>query len=407
MSQINGKNPSNLRFFGRLNLNVLLLTSSYPIPGHESWAPFVKDKVLALAEKGNKMTVMVFSPENRFEEFQEKENIRVVVYPYFCIGKPSLHRQPGLMPSIQHSIWALIQFPFYIAASVYYVFKELNQHSYDLIHALWYLPMGWVGALAKKIFKIPLVVTGLGGDFYLPNNFFIKFLLKWVSAQADINTICSHHLMKRAKNYGIDSSHFKLISNGVLKKAFLPRDKKIKEKIQIAFMRRLVPEKNPGDFLQALSLISDLDCFEIKMFGEGPLRAHLENMAQEFNLKNKIDFINPIPHEKMPQFLSETDIFVDTSTQEGISCGTLEALAACCIVIAPQGMGNSEMIEHGINGYLYSPRDTRELSRLIQEKAKKILKKPFDSQQICLAEQFDLDYLVKEWQEAYDFAVRV
>lgn len=352
-------------------MKILIPTSSYPLKAYPSWAPFVKEMALSIADQEHQVIVLVFSPDNKRVEYIEEQNpnLRVIAYNYLCIGKPMLHSSAGLLPSLKKSWWARLQFPFYLLASAIEIIKATKRYKVDIVHAQWYIPLGFIASLVSPVLKRPLAVTGLGAEFHLKNNFISRLLLRFTTKVADLNIIVSNYLLEEAKRYGIDISSFKLIPNAVDFEKFKPAGRQISKKIRIGCAKRLVPEKNLEDLILAINELpqSLKKEIEVQILGKGPLKGRLEELVYLHHLESVIKLIGAIAHKDVPQFLRGIDIYIDTSTQEGIATSNIEAIASGCVIIAPDGFGNRDIVRDGENGFLYQARNIKQLSQILTE----------------------------------------
>lgn len=388
-------------------MKILIPTSSYSLKAYPGWAPFVKQMASSVADKGHEVVILVFSPENRREEYSEDQNpnIKVIAYNYLCIGKPMLHSSVGLAPSIKKSWLASLQLPLYLISSAFEIIKTTKRYKIDIIHAQWYIPMGFITGLLKPVLKKPLAVTGLGADFHLHSNPLSRFLLRFTSGRADLNIVCSNYLLDRAKEYGIDTSSFKVIPNAVDFARFKPEQRETNKKIRIGCAKRLTPEKNLEDLILAVSeLPQDIKKhLEVRILGEGPAMEMLEKVISSHHLESVVNLRGSVAHHEVSRYLRNIDIYVDTSTQEGIATSNIEAMASGCAIIAPDGYGNRDIIKHGENGFLYKARETKQISQILTE----LIKNPQKRQRISfearesLKDKFDAPVVANNLKKLY------
>jgi glycosyltransferase involved in cell wall biosynthesis len=87
--------------------------------------------------------------------------------------------------------------------------------------------------------------------------------------------------------------------------------------------------------------------------GDGSERDKLEKNAEDLKVKEFVQFLGRIPHEKMPDLLSRADIYVSTSLYDGTSVSLLEALASGAFPVVTDIPANREWISDGENGFLF------------------------------------------------------
>jgi glycosyltransferase involved in cell wall biosynthesis len=218
----------------------------------------------------------------------------------------------------------------------------------------------------KKIINKPLIVTGLGAEFYLPNNAALSSLLKYVFNTADKNVVVSNFLKLKAAEYGIKKEAISVIPNTVRTNIFYPKDKNREDnKILVGLAKRLVPEKNIKDLLYAVTRLSDnlKSKIIVQIAGDGTEKENLMALCRNLDIEDKVVFLGDKPHSQIPEFLRSWDIYVDASTQEGIATSNLEAMASGLAILTARGFGNEDAIKEGFNGLFFNPRDIDDLSR--------------------------------------------
>ena len=124
----------------------------------------------------------------------------------------------------------------------------------------------------------------------------------------------------------------------------------------VAFIGRLVPQKNPGLFLEmaAAVLRSGLKCGFL-LVGDGPLRATLTDQARPLGIQEAVRFTGV--RNDVPRILRVVDLLVLTSDWEGLPNVILEALAAGVPAVATNVGGVGELLTDGATGYVVPQRD--------------------------------------------------
>src|SRR5574344_30407 len=70
------------------------------------------------------------------------------------------------------------------------------------------------------------------------------------------------------------------------------------------------------------------------------------------NYKNNIHIFNYLPHEKVLEYMRNSDIFILPSVNETFGLVYLEAMASGCITIGTKGTGIDGIIKNEENGFL-------------------------------------------------------
>jgi glycosyltransferase involved in cell wall biosynthesis len=84
------------------------------------------------------------------------------------------------------------------------------------------------------------------------------------------------------------------------------------------------------------------------------------------NLQNDVSFIGAVPHSKLPQLISASDIVAIPSLMEASSLLLIESMACKRPVVATNVGGIPEIMTEGC-GVLVSPRDTLALSQAVNQ----------------------------------------
>jgi glycosyltransferase involved in cell wall biosynthesis len=151
--------------------------------------------------------------------------------------------------------------------------------------------------------------------------------------------------------------------------------------------------------IQALSKINQPFVFFV--IGEGEEREHLEKLVHKLGLTDKIFFIGFL--EKAYLYLKAFDIFLLTSTKEGLPYTLLEASLAELPIIASRVGGIPDIIGNGENGVLVAPGKITEITRAIefllenQEKQKMLGEKIKEK----ILKDFSVDEMIEKTLQLY------
>lgn len=164
---------------------------------------------------------------------------------------------------------------------------------------------------------------------------------------------------------GLDSAKIEVIHNGVpVSQALLEPDVRTVRselglgelELLVAFIGRLVPQKNPGLFLEMAQSVlrSGLKCGFL-VLGDGPLRPRLGEQARNLGIEESVRFVGV--RNDVPRILGAIDLLVLTSDWEGLPNVVLEALAAGVPTVATNVGGVGELLTDGVTGYVVPPQD--------------------------------------------------
>lgn len=225
----------------------------------------------------------------------------------------------------------------------------------DLVHLHFPLPLGISLVLLRALVKRPLVVTVHGNaDVYeLPRA--LEPVTRAVLQRADVVVSVSRDLgdylerVMRVRNVTV-------IPNGVDVHQFHPSDRSA-EVLTLFSISRLVPRKNVHLLIAAVEhLVAEGAPLSLIVAGTGPEEDRIRRLAQ--SPSKAVRFIGFIDEDRKRAVLSETDVFVQLSTREGLSIATLEALASGVPCLVSNLPGVREPIDAGRTGwYVNDPED--------------------------------------------------
>lgn len=167
---------------------------------------------------------------------------------------------------------------------------------------------------------------------------------------------------------------------------------------QILFLGVLIKRKGTEDLLWAIKKLSDtgkLQNVRFAIAGTGPEEQNLKDLARALEIENVIDFLGWTEGEKKRQVLTESQILVLPSYNEGLPIAILEAMSYGMPVIATDVGDISSAVKDGVNGYLVKPGDIAALSDKINcLSSDKQLHKRFsiESKKTILSEFSDEEY---------------
>lgn len=265
----------------------------------------------------------------------------------------------------------------FMASSSWFGFKHLKRYKPDAAITFFSIPCGHVGLLGKWFFKTPYIVSLRGGDvpgfmgkelaFYhkitLP---FTKII--WKNAEFVVGN--SRGLVDLAQKHS--KKKIRMIPNGVDTELFRPEEKSRNDKFQFLFVGRLSVQKDVPTLLRSAKNLKEEagPGFRVSLIGGGPLKSSLEEMSQNLDIEDVVDFCGWRERREVRKAYRNSDAFILPSIDEGMPNVVLEAMASGLPVIATRIKGNVELVENGENGYLFETGDYTELT----QKMKKVMK---------------------------------
>jgi glycosyltransferase involved in cell wall biosynthesis len=139
--------------------------------------------------------------------------------------------------------------------------------------------------------------------------------------------------------------------------------KPIPDNAEVLYVGRLSAEKGVGDLLHAMQKVPNL---KLRIAGDGPERAALENLTASMGLKN-VEFMGKVSAEGRDRLISESLFSVMPShAYETLGKTILESYALARAVVASDAGSRREFVLHGQTGLLYPVGGVDELVKVMQ-----------------------------------------
>lgn len=165
---------------------------------------------------------------------------------------------------------------------------------------------------------------------------------------------------------------------------------------------RLSAEKDFPTLLRATALAAvQVPDLQLRIVGDGPERAALENLSRELGLSTRVEFLGE--RRDVPLLLRDAGFFVTASLTEGISLTLLEAMAVGLPVVATAVGGNPEIVQAGVTGLLAPAADPPALAAEMIAMACRPADWPSfgraGRQRVC--EEFDVRRMAADYEALY------
>ena len=271
----------------------------------------------------------------------------------------------------------------------YWMVKQLcKKNKYEIIHC--HSPIGGVIArlAAKKEKKngTKVIYTAHGFHFFkgapLFNWLFFYPIEKYCSKLTDCIITINKEDYYRAKEKfhakdvlyvpGI-GVHVDEIQNINVEKNKLLEELGLSENdFVIMSIGQISVRKNQKCIIEAMSRIKNKK-IKYVIVGFGELELELRKLVKKLGLDDRIIFTGYRKDAKA--LLHCANVFAFPSLQEGLPVSLMEAMAVGLPIVASDIRGNNDLIEDGVNGYLYDCCDAKSFSKGIL--------KLFNDQQLC------------------------
>jgi 1,4-alpha-glucan branching enzyme len=188
------------------------------------------------------------------------------------------------------------------------------------------------------------------------------------------HSICvSHYLRQRFVSQGLIPDTAVVIHNGVDFSVFTAPPAGLSlsqpDRLRCLVAGRVVPEKGIHTVIDAFGLLQDREeargRASLTVLGDGPA-AHMQQLRQQvkqLRLDELVDFVAPVPRERMPEMLTKHDVLIMPSVYgEPIARSMQEGMAMGLLVIGTITGGSGELLQHEHNGLVFPAADVQALA---------------------------------------------
>ncbi|WP_047865562.1 glycosyltransferase family 4 protein [Rubrobacter aplysinae] len=241
--------------------------------------------------------------------------------------------------------------------------RALRRFRPDVIHVVNPILLGLGGIYHARRNRIPLVASYHTNVAAYARYYNLGFLegftrrtTRMLHNQADVNLCTSESVredlvkdgIKRVRvwPHGVDSALFHPDKAGERWRRKLSGGDP--EKMILAFVGRVAPEKNIG---QARAILERVPDTRMAIIGDGPARRATE---REFAGTPTV-FTGLLQGEDLAGALASVDVFVLPSTTETLGMVTIEALASGVPVLAARSGASEEILDEGHDGLIFEP----------------------------------------------------
>lgn len=144
-------------------------------------------------------------------------------------------------------------------------------------------------------------------------------------------------------------------------------DRKNRTQISLVFCGRVGQRKGTFDLIKAFANLPDHQrkCTRLILAGDGEIEK-AQQLAASLNLADQVTFLGWINSEKRDEILSQADVFILPSYNEGLPLAILEAMGwSLPVIVTPVG-GIPELVISNQNGLLVTPGNIQQLSEAME-----------------------------------------
>ncbi len=369
-------------------MNICLLTHSYPRFPNDITAPFIESIAETLQKSG--MNVTVLTPDTpKFARVPTDHTVKLHPYRYFfprCLQMLGYSQTLVNDCELKRRVYLLA--PFMFLSGIFHLFRLHRKHHFDVIHAHWLLPNGFIGAVLSKVYKLPLVITMHGSDMFVAKrNSFFKWIASWTLKRAAMVTSVTPTFLPELTVLGVSKLNRCLIPNGVDPAAFpsnlcekqarikFRKNLSIPESDLVVFaLGRIVLKKGFDLLVRALPLVKEkIPNVTLIIGGDGTDLERLKTLAIDLGVSEWVRFTGIITRTDVPVYFRMCDVFTlpavfdPNGNVDGCPNVILEAMSCGKPVVASNISGIPIIVKDGETGILVEEKDVPGLASALIE----------------------------------------
>jgi L-malate glycosyltransferase len=267
---------------------------------------------------------------------------------------------------VEVASYPLFDYPPYTLALATKMTEVAEQVSLDLLHVHYAIPHSVSALLAKMMAapkRLPFITTLHGTDItlvghdrsYLP-------ITRFSIEQSDGVTAISNYLREETirefevkrpieviPNF-VNCDLYTRVADASLRAKWAPNGEPI-----LMHLSNFRPVKRITDAVEIFALVRAKIPAKLVMIGDGPDRGAAEYIVRKKRLSKDVFFLGK--QDQVNEKLGVADLFLLPSDTESFGLAALEAMACEVPVLATNVGGLPEVVTHGVDGFLFEPRD--------------------------------------------------
>ncbi|WP_446743741.1 N-acetyl-alpha-D-glucosaminyl L-malate synthase BshA [Silvibacterium acidisoli] len=296
------------------------------------------------------------------------------------------YSQPFRLTGREHGIfyhevpvsnYPLFEYPPYDLALATRMSEVAAYYQLDLLHVHYAIPHSISAYLARQMLverkqRLPFVTTLHGTDItlvgldhsYLP-------ITRFGIEESDGVTAISNYLREKTQEQFHVKNEIEVITNFVNCDVYSPLSNEIREAGRSQFaqpgekilvhLSNFRPVKRAVDAVEVFARVNREVPSRLLLVGDGPDRSQSEWLAQRYGIQDRIHFLGK--QSSVNELLPLADLMLMPSEMESFGLVALEAMACRVPTIATRVGGVPELIEDGVNGYLFPVGAVDEMAR--------------------------------------------
>ncbi|AKJ65491.1 glycosyltransferase [Kiritimatiella glycovorans] len=271
--------------------------------------------------------------------------------------------------------------------SFFPAYQTVREFRPELIHVHTEWGCGWEGLLQSRIRNVPVIGTfhtfyaepGYLRHFYMPDTRLTKEMM-WKYSITFFNrcnaVISPSRTVKRFLMLKGLKWEPTVISNGIREPelradeeiAALREQYGIRDTFNFIYIGRVSGEKSLDVAVEAFRQVYlKHKHARFVIVGDGSANRELDRLIPRAGIESAVVRVGRVTHDRLiaDNIPRLGDAFITASKTENQPVSLLEAMAFGLPIIGPRSRGIPELVEHGVNGYLFRPDDAGRMAGLM------------------------------------------
>jgi len=354
---------------------IVVLSTLFPHPGQPNAGVFIRERMFRV---GKRVPLVVVAPVPWFP-FQ---SLLRLIKPHFRPDAPRVEVQQNV--TVYHPRFLCVpgflkNFDgLFMALGCYRTLQRLKREfNFNLIDSHFAYPDGYAATWLGRWFKVPVTITLRGTEVPQSKAGRAGHILTALNRASRVFSV-AESLRRHVAELGADASNVVVVGNGVDTQKFTAIDRmaarsqlgiKPADKVLVS-VGGLVERKG---FHRVIPLLPELrkEFPELKFLivggasAEGDWTLRLQDLARAQGVDDIVQFLGPMPSERLTVPLSAADVFVLATSNEGWANVFLEAMACGLPVITTDVGGNREVVSSSVVGNVVPFGDAQALKNAL------------------------------------------
>lgn len=172
-------------------------------------------------------------------------------------------------------------------------------------------------------------------------------------------------------------------------------------RVTFMFVGRVDEEKKLDVLIKAIHQLEQPN-IQLVITGKGAALHLYQALTEELGEQDRIRFTGFVSASDLPLLLNAVDVFIMPSEGELLSIASLEAMACGLPLLVARSKALPELVENGVNGYLFEPGNAQDAARCIALLSNQSALWPeMGNKSLEKVKFHSLDHVISQYEELY------